>query len=117
MSPTGSATGQAPQPIATAAKDWSQNPYVQTLGGFLGGLALGLVPYAGAGQQLADKMNALPHGSTEARRGMAVGQILGGIFTAVGGVAGEIGGGIAGATGIGAKWSGCRRSWYRPGSG
>src|SRR5262249_50206767 len=35
--------------------DWTQNPYVQTIGGFLGGIGLGIVPFAGTGQQLLDE--------------------------------------------------------------
>ncbi len=95
VSPTGSASGYVPQPVTTAPRDWSQNPYVQTLGGFLGGLSLGAVPFAGVGHEVADAAGALSHGSPEARRGMAVGQIMGGLFSLVGGLAGEVGGGIA----------------------
>jgi hypothetical protein len=79
-----------------------QNPYVQVEGGFLAGLSLGIVPFAGVGQQLLDAGEVLPHGTPEARRGLAVGQIVGGLITLVGGLTGEVAGGLATATGIGA---------------
>jgi hypothetical protein len=44
----------------------------------------------------------LPHGTPEARRGLAVGQIVGGLITLVGGLTGEVADGLATATGIGA---------------
>ena len=44
----------------------------------------------------------LPHGSREIRFGLAIGQIVGGIVTMAGGVTGEVLGGIATTTGIGA---------------
>jgi hypothetical protein len=65
-----------------------QNPYVQVEGGFLAGLSLGIVPFAGVGQQLLDAGEVLPHGTPEARRGLAVGQIVGGLITLVGGLTG-----------------------------
>jgi hypothetical protein len=105
---TGSTPPEPPQPPETQPPeppepdDWTQNPYVQTIGGFFGGLALGIVPFAGTGQQVLDEGGVLPHGTPEARRGLAVGQIVGGIFTLVGGVTGEVLGGVASVTGIGA---------------
>jgi hypothetical protein len=44
----------------------------------------------------------IPHGTAPMNRGLAVGQIIGGIFTMVGGATGEVLGGAASATGIGA---------------
>jgi hypothetical protein len=60
---TGSSSEGVPQPGPTAPEDWSQNGYVQIEGGFLGGLALGFIPFAGAGQQLLDATGVLPHGT------------------------------------------------------
>ena len=68
-----------PQPVTTAQKDWVQNPYVQVEGGFVGGVPLGVVPFAGVGQQVLDAGGVLPPGTPDARRGLAVGQIFGGI--------------------------------------
>src|SRR4051812_47349470 len=99
---TGSSSGYVPQPETTAPNEWAQNSYAQVEGGFLGGLALGAVPFAGVGHQLLDAGGVLPHGSTEARRGVAVGQIFGGIVTLAGGLTGEVLGGITSVTGIGA---------------
>jgi hypothetical protein len=55
----------------------------------------------GVGQQLADAGELLPHGTPEARLGLAVGQIVGGIALTVGGFTGEVLGGAATVTGIG----------------
>jgi hypothetical protein len=82
--------------------DWKMNPYLQVEGGFLGGLVLGAVPFGGVGQQLLDAADVLPHGTPEARRGLAVGLIVGGIVSVAGGATGEILGGVASVSGIGA---------------
>src|SRR3954466_9349499 len=99
---TGSTSGDVRQPETRAPNEWAQNSYAQVEGGFLGGLALGAVPFAGVGHQLLDAGGVLPHGSTEARRGVAGGQIFGGIASLVGGITGEVLGGITSVTGIGA---------------
>jgi hypothetical protein len=54
------------------------------------------------GHQLLDMGEVIPHGSSQARFGLAFGQVLGGIVTLLGGVTGEVLGGIATTTGIGA---------------
>jgi hypothetical protein len=54
------------------------------------------------GQQLADAGEVLPHGTPEARLGLSVGMIVGGIAITVGGFTGEVLGGAASGTGIGA---------------
>jgi hypothetical protein len=54
------------------------------------------------GRQLLDAGEVLPHGSSQARFGLAVGQVLSGIVTLLGGVTGEVLGGAATTTGIGA---------------
>ncbi|NUQ74303.1 MAG: HNH endonuclease [Polyangiaceae bacterium] len=65
-------------------------------------MALGLVPFAGIGQQLLDAAEVLPPGTPEARRGLAIGQIVGGIFTTLGGVTGGVIGAAETSTGVGA---------------
>jgi hypothetical protein len=99
---TGSSQEIDPLAATTAPEDWTQNPYVQLEGGFLAGVSLGLVPFGGVGQQLADAGELLPHGTPEARLGLAIGQIVGGIAITVGGFTGEVLGGAATVTGIGA---------------
>jgi RHS repeat-associated protein len=99
---TGSSPEIDPQAATTAPEDWTQNPYIQIEGGFLAGVSLGLVPFAGVGQQLLDAGEVLPHGTPEARFGLAVGQIVGGIVSVAGGITGELLGGVATTTGIGA---------------
>ena len=93
LNTTGNSPESTPDDSTTATDDISQNPYVQFEGGFLAGLAEGFVPFAGMGHQLLDAADVLDHGTPEARRGLAVGQILGGIFTLVGGVTGQVLGG------------------------
>jgi hypothetical protein len=90
------------QAATTAPEDWTQNPYVQIEGGFLAGVSLGLVPLGGVGHQLADAGEVLPHGTPEARFGLAVGQVVGGIASMAGGMAGGLLGGATTATGAGA---------------
>ncbi|WP_437955463.1 RHS repeat-associated core domain-containing protein [Sorangium sp. So ce119] len=102
VSTTGSASGHVPQPVTTAPIDWSQNPYVQLEGGFVAGLLLGVVPFAGVGHGLLDVAGVLAHGTQEARMGLAIGQIVGGLAVTIGGLTGEVFGGITSATGIGA---------------
>ncbi|WP_437775752.1 RHS repeat-associated core domain-containing protein [Sorangium sp. So ce1097] len=102
VSTTGSASGHVPQPVTTAPIDWSQNPYVQVEGGFLAGLLLGAVPFAGVGHGLLDAAGVLAHGTPEARMGLAIGQIVGGLALTIGGLTGEVFGGITSATGVGA---------------
>ncbi|WP_437516464.1 hypothetical protein [Sorangium sp. So ce1099] len=102
VSTTGRASGYVPQPVTTAPIDWSQNPYVQVEGGFVAGLSLGLVPFAGVGHGLLDAAGVLPRGTPEARMGLAIGQIVGGLALTIGGLTGEVFGGITSATGIGA---------------
>ncbi len=75
---------------------------MQLEGGFLGGLFLGLVPFAGVGQQLLDVTGVLPKGTPEARLGLALGQIVGGAFTAASGAVAAVGGGAVSLTGLGA---------------
>ncbi|WP_199789537.1 DUF2380 domain-containing protein [Sorangium cellulosum] len=98
----GTSAGFVPQPVTTAPIDWSQNPYVQIEGGFVAGLLLGAVPFAGVGHELLDAAGALPHGTSEARMGLAIGQIVGGVALTIGGLTGELFGGVTSATGIGA---------------
>jgi hypothetical protein len=88
--------------MAFVPPDWDKDPFVQGVGGFLGGLCLGAVPFAGVGQQFFDAARVLPHGTPEARLGLALGEIFGGLFTAASGLAGEVGGGALSLTGVGA---------------
>jgi len=101
VSPTGNTASYEPQPVTEAPEDWSKNSYVQIEGGFLAGVALGFVPYAGVGHQVLDATHLLPHGSANARLGLAVGQIVGGVAFIAGGMAGEIVGGMLALTGGG----------------
>ncbi len=102
VSTLGSSSGVVAQPANAAPEDWKQHPLVQLEGGFLGGLFLGLVPFAGVGQQLLDATGVLPQGTPEARLGLAIGQIVGGAFTAASGAVAAVGGGAVSLTGLGA---------------
>jgi len=74
-----------PQPATTAPEDVNQNPYVQLGGGCLAGFSIGLVPFGGTGRQLLDDARLLPRGTPNARLGLAIGEIVGGIALTVGG--------------------------------
>jgi RHS repeat-associated protein len=102
VSTLGSGSGVLPSPAAFVPPDWDKDPFVQFIGGGLGGLCLGAVPFAGVGQQFFDAARVLPHGTPEARLGLALGEIFGGLFTAASGLAGEVGGGALSLTGVGA---------------
>jgi RHS repeat-associated protein len=99
---TGNMAGNAPQPTVSVSPDWKQNQWVQTFGGFFAGVALGIVPFAGAGQQFLDRAHVVEPGTPEARRGLAVGEFVGGTIAIALGVSGEIGGALVSLTGIGA---------------
>jgi hypothetical protein len=103
VSTTGNGAGDLPQAtIAAEEDDWTQAPHVQREDGYLGGVCLGIVPVAGLGEQLLEAGDVLDHGSPAAQLGMAIGQVVGGLVSLALGVAGEIGGGAATVTGIGA---------------
>ncbi|MEZ4297500.1 MAG: hypothetical protein R3B70_21240 [Polyangiaceae bacterium] len=75
---------------------------MQTVGGFWGGTLLGLVPFGGTAEDLAEQGDLVHRGTPAAQRGKAIGLILGGTYTMVSGAGGEILGGAATATGVGA---------------
>jgi hypothetical protein len=77
VSTLGSGSGVLPSPMAFVPPDWDKDPFVQFIGGGLGGLCLGAVPFAGVGQQFLDAAHVLPHGTLEARLGLALGEIAG----------------------------------------
>jgi hypothetical protein len=91
-----------PSPTAFVPPDWDKDPFVQFIGGGLGGLCLGAVPFAGVGHQFLDAARVLPSGTPEARLGLAIGEMVGGVLTAASGLAGEVGGGALSLTGVGA---------------
>jgi hypothetical protein len=92
---TGSSAGYDPQPATTAPEDWRQHSLVQVEGGFIGGLALGLVPF---GSVIAGAI-AGP-GSRWAEIGRGVGEVFGGGIAFAAGMAGILGGGAASTTGV-----------------
>jgi RHS repeat-associated protein len=79
-----------------------ENAWVQGVGGFLSGLALGAVPGAGVAAEVATSAGVLDKGTRAARLGRAAGEMVGGFASMVLGGAGEIGGGAASLTGGGA---------------
>ena len=92
---TGSSAGYDPQPVTTAPEDWTQHSLVQVEGGFIGGLALGLVPF---GSVVAFAISG--PGSRWAEIGRGVGEVFGGGFAFAAGMAGILGGGTAATTGV-----------------
>jgi hypothetical protein len=60
VSTTGNGAGDLPQStIPAEADDWTQAPHVQIAGGYLGGVILGIVPFAGLGEQLLEAGDVL----------------------------------------------------------
>jgi RHS repeat-associated protein len=93
---TGSSTeSDAEDPDERSPGDWARLPLVQVEGGFLGGLALGLVPF---GSVIASAIS--DPGTKWAEIGKGVGEIFGGGFAFTAGVAGFIGGSAASGTGV-----------------
>jgi RHS repeat-associated protein len=92
---TGSSSGYDPQPVTTAPEDWTQHSLVQVEGGFIGGLALGFVPF---GSVIAGALSG--PGSRWAEIGKGVGEIFGGGLAFTVGMAGMLGGGAASGTGV-----------------
>lgn len=78
-----------------------ENGIVQIEGGFVSGIALGIVPGAGFAAELATP-GVLDKGTRSARIGRSVGQIFGGAASAVLGGTLEVGGGALSAGGISA---------------
>jgi hypothetical protein len=66
------------------------------------GVALGAVPGGGLAAQVATAGGVLDEGTRAARIGRSVGEMVGGIVCLLLGGAGEVGGGAASATGVGA---------------
>ncbi|MCK6593534.1 MAG: hypothetical protein L6Q76_38750, partial [Polyangiaceae bacterium] len=83
-------------------QSWKDHRVAQTVGGYLAGLALGLVPGGGVGAQVLTLTGVLPSGTRHAQIGRAVGEMMGGVILMVAGTGGSIGGGIVSASGIGA---------------
>jgi hypothetical protein len=81
--------------VSTAPEDWTQHPLVQVEGGFIGGLALGRVPF---GSVVAGAISG--PGSRWAEIGRGVGEIFGGGLAFTAGMAGMLGGGAASGTGV-----------------
>ncbi len=100
---TGGDDDDDPQEAPTAPEDWRENPYVQVESGFFGGLMLGLVPFGGEAHQVLDETGVLPKGPPKMRTGLAVGLIVGGLYSMFTGASGEVVGGAASATGVGAS--------------
>lgn len=74
----------------------------ELVGGYLFGVGEGLVPFAALGHGIADEYGFSRNKSEEARIGLAIGQIVGGTFALIGGFSGEVLGGIATVSGVGA---------------
>ncbi|HSN87467.1 MAG TPA: hypothetical protein VL025_11950 [Thermoanaerobaculia bacterium] len=84
------------------SQSWKSHGAVQGFGGFLAGLAVGVVPGAGPTSNDLIQQGVLARGTREARIGKAVGEIVGGIVLTIAGVGGKAAGIVASATGVGA---------------
>ena len=76
-------------------EDWTQHSLVQVEGGFIGGLALGMVPFGGF---IAGAISG--PGTRWAEIGRGVGEVFGGGIAFAAGMAGMLGGGAASTTGV-----------------
>jgi hypothetical protein len=99
---TGSTASFEPDLTTTAPPSWTQHPLAQMEGGILGGVCLGLVPFAGMGEGLLEGTGTPPPSTPEFQRGKALGLMAAGLAEMAGGAAGEVVGGLLSATGIGA---------------
>ncbi|MBK8255998.1 MAG: hypothetical protein IPK82_25440 [Polyangiaceae bacterium] len=81
---------------------WYKNPVVEAMAGAFNGALLGIVPFAGAGEQIAQENGLIERRSAAFERGKALGMIGGGLYTTATSISGEIGGGLVSATGVGA---------------
>jgi RHS repeat-associated protein len=99
---TGSSSEHGPHSATTAPQDWRQSPYVQIEGGFLGGLALGAVPFGAVGRLALEEARVMAPGTRSFQVGRSVGEMVGGFLCMVGGLTGEVAGAILTATGAGA---------------
>jgi hypothetical protein len=80
---------------------WEEDD-IQFWGGFAAGIALGYVPFGGIGEQVASHAGAISRGTREAQIGKALGEMAGGMLLTMGGIGGEVLGGLFTTTGIGA---------------
>ena len=99
---TGSSAEPDPQAVTTSPEGWRENRFVQLGGGFFSGLLLGVVPFGGVGHQILDETDTIAHGTPTMRTGLAVGMIVGGLYNVFTGASGEVAGGAATVTGVGA---------------
>jgi RHS repeat-associated protein len=100
---TGDLAGEIIQEMKDAEElDQVEESITQFLAGGVLGAAEGMVPFGGLGHAVGDAFGMSDNKAPEARFGVAVGQIVGGLFATVGGLGGEVLGGAASVTGIGA---------------
>jgi RHS repeat-associated protein len=82
--------------------DFRENQVFQLGGSYLFGVAEGLVPFAGLGHSLGNAVGLIGERSNDVKFGLAIGQIVGGVIATMGGIGGEVLGGAASVTGVGA---------------
>ncbi|MBK8252064.1 MAG: VCBS repeat-containing protein [Polyangiaceae bacterium] len=81
---------------------WYNHPVLQTMAGGFGGALLGIVPGAGVAEEAALAEGLVKRRSVYFERGKALGMIGGGLYTTAMSLGGEIFGGAATVTGVGA---------------
>jgi RHS repeat-associated protein len=82
-----------PPPDEPARSGWADG-----VSGFLDGLALGAVPFAGVGAEIGMSAGLFEKGNRNTRIGRSVGEMIGGFASALGGVGLGAGGGLATVT-------------------
>ena len=91
-----------PPPVLAAPTPWHQSGFIQRTGGFLAGAALGHIPFGGAARDYFEEQGYISHGTDDARTGLGVGEIAGGISLSFNGLRLGAGGVAATSTGVGA---------------
>ncbi len=102
-STTGDGGEDLPQNTAEAeSTDFRDNQVFQLAGSYLFGVAEGVVPFVGFGHSLGDAVGLIGERPNAVKFGLAIGQIVGGVIATIGGIGGEVLGGAATVTGVGA---------------
>lgn len=98
----GDADMPAGDPLPPVGESLKENGVVQIEGGFVGGVAVGIVPGASVAVEVATAAGALDKGTRASRLGRSVSQLFVGAASVVLGGTGEIGGGALTVGGISA---------------
>ncbi len=94
--------GLAEDTTESGTTDFRDNTIFQLSGSYLFGVGEGLVPFAAFGHSVGDNLGLIGERSDNVKFGLAIGQIVGGVIATLGGLGGELLGGAATVSGVGA---------------